>query len=72
MPTTISTSAFIEGRQILDPILIANEVVEDYKTRRKSGWLLKLDLKKAFDKVDWAFLEELMTQKQFGRRWQTG
>ena len=30
-------SAFIEGRQILDPILIANEAVEDYRAKRKKG-----------------------------------
>ena len=28
-------SAFIERRQILDPVLIANEVVEDYKAKQK-------------------------------------
>ena len=28
-------SAFIEGRQILDPILIANEAVEDYRQNGK-------------------------------------
>lgn len=49
-------SAFIEGRQVLDPILIANEVVEDYQAKGKKGWILKLDLEKAFDRVDWGFL----------------
>ena len=48
-------SAFIEGRQILDPILIANEAIEDYRAKRKRGWILKLDLEKAFDRVDWSF-----------------
>ena len=28
-------SAFIEGRQKLDPILIANEAVEDYRAKKK-------------------------------------
>ena len=49
-------SAFIEGRQVLDPILIANEVVEDYQAKGKKGWILKLDLEKAFDRVHWGFL----------------
>lgn len=42
----------IEDRQILDPILIANEVVEDYRAKKKKGWLLKLDMEKAFNRVD--------------------
>lgn len=45
-------SAFTEGRQILDPILIANEAVEDYKAKRKKGCILKLDPEKDFDRVD--------------------
>lgn len=54
MPSIIAPtqSAFIEGRQILDPILIANEVVEEYRAKKKKGWILKLDLEKAFDRVD--------------------
>ena len=44
-------SAFINDRQILDLILIANEAAEDYHTKKKRGWILKLDLEKAFDRV---------------------
>jgi len=27
--------------------------VEDYREKRKKGWILKLDLEKIFDRVDW-------------------
>lgn len=30
-------STFIEGRRILDSILIANEAVEDYRAKKKNG-----------------------------------
>ena len=62
-------SAFIEGRQKLDPILIANEAVEDYRAKKKMGWILKLDLEKAFDRVDWNFLEKVLRQKKFSAKW---
>ncbi|KAA0063413.1 hypothetical protein E5676_scaffold828G00450 [Cucumis melo var. makuwa] len=54
MPSVIAEtqSAFKGGRQILDPILVANEVVEEYQVIKKKGWILKLDLEKAFDRVD--------------------
>ncbi|TYK02022.1 uncharacterized protein E5676_scaffold680G00040 [Cucumis melo var. makuwa] len=56
-------SAFIEDRQILDPILIANKAVEDYCANKKKGWILKLDLEKAFDRVDGGFLEKVLQPK---------
>ena len=71
MPSIIapSQSGFLEGRQILDPILIANKAVEDYRIRKKKGWIIKLDLEKAFDIVDWAFLEKVMHKKNFAEKW---
>lgn len=49
--------AFIEGRNNLDSILIANECMEDYKRRKEKELVLKLDLEKAYDKTDSDFLE---------------
>ncbi|TYK31266.1 hypothetical protein E5676_scaffold455G005560 [Cucumis melo var. makuwa] len=59
----------IQGRQILDPILIANEAVEDYREKLKKDWILKLDLEKAFDRVDWNFLENTLSLKKFNPKW---
>lgn len=36
----------------MNPVLIANDVVEDYRAKKKKGWILKIDLEKAFDRVD--------------------
>lgn len=50
---TISQSAFIEGRQILDSPLIADELVDDVKTAKGNGLVLKLDFEKVYDGVCW-------------------
>lgn len=70
MPSIISPtqSAFISGKQILDPILTGNEVVEDYCLKKKKGWILKLDIDKAFDRVDWNFLEKILVFKGFNSK----
>ena len=61
--------AFVEGRQILDAILTASEAVDEWSLRGRKGVLLKLDLEKAYDKVDWSFLDMIMKLKGFGKRW---
>ena len=45
-------NAFIKGRQILDEVLIASEVVEAVKKAKEKTTFLKLDFCKAFDSVD--------------------
>ena len=48
-------SAFVEGRQILDAALIANEVIGSLLKRKESGVLCILDLEKAYDHINWDF-----------------
>ncbi|XP_057973692.1 uncharacterized protein LOC131161750 [Malania oleifera] len=48
---SLSQSAFIGDRQILDAALIADEGVEDAVQRKKRGLVLKLDFEKAYDRL---------------------
>ena len=58
MPAT--QNAFVEGRQILDTMLIANEVIDSLLRRKESGILCKLDIEKAYDHLNWNFLIQAM------------
>jgi hypothetical protein len=61
-------SAFIEGRSIFDNALIAIEVIHALKrrTRGMKGELaLKIDISKAYDKVDWGFLRGMLERLGF-------
>ncbi|PRQ24992.1 putative RNA-directed DNA polymerase [Rosa chinensis] len=50
-------SGFIKGRSIADPIILTSECVNLLDRESKWGNLaIKLDISKAFDTLDWAFL----------------
>ena len=62
-------NAFVEGRQILDASLIANEVI-DSMLKKKEKWVLcKLDIKKAYDKINWNFLSTMLGKMVFKEKW---
>ncbi|XP_019190614.1 PREDICTED: uncharacterized protein LOC109185072 [Ipomoea nil] len=65
-------SAFISDRLITDNILIAAEVGH-FLNRKQcgvTGWgALKLDMAKAYDRVEWPFLRGMMLALGFDERW---
>ncbi|RVW30380.1 Transposon TX1 uncharacterized 149 kDa protein [Vitis vinifera] len=62
-------NAFVEGRQILDAALIANEAIDSMLKGDEAGVLCKLDLEKAFDHINWDFLMLVMQKMGFGEKW---
>lgn len=58
--------AFVKGRQIFDAVLIANEVVEEVRKKKVEGLVFKIDFEKAYDHVEWAFLDDILGKKGFG------
>ena len=65
-------SAFIADRLITDNVLIAFESLHHMKTccSVKTGFMaLKLDMSKAYDQVEWAFLEKILLKMGFQNSW---
>jgi hypothetical protein len=57
---------FLKGRQILDAVGVAHECIHSLKTKKQQAALLKLDLKKAFDCINWNLLHLVLLQCGFG------
>lgn len=65
-------SAFIPGRLITDNATIAFECfhkIEHSRSMHNTHCAYELDLAKAYDRVDWNFLEQLLLKTGFNRKW---
>ena len=46
---------FVAGKQNLDEIVIASEVIQSMHTSKERAMFIKLDMAKAYDRVKWSF-----------------
>ena len=55
LPKLISPEqlGFVEGRHILDGVILFHEVLHLLKSMRQLGMMIKLDIGKAYDKLNW-------------------
>jgi hypothetical protein len=69
---SINQSAFVPGRLITDNALVAFEClhfIEQNNNANKNYCAYKLDLSKAYDRVDCDFLKKVMQRLGFSHRW---
>lgn len=69
---TLYQNAFIQGRSITNNILIAHEIFDilrKKKGRKKGFGVLKADMCKAYDKINWNFLKAVLMSMNFNSSW---
>jgi hypothetical protein len=62
---------FVEGRQILDDIIVAYEMIHSLKIYKKQGMMMKFDMSKAYDRMNWDFLKKILLAFCFEEGWVT-
>ena len=65
-------TGFIKGRYIGQSIRLINDILEQTKLRNIPSILLQLDFRKAFDTIEWEFIQRTIALFNFGgsiQRW---
>uniref|UniRef100_A0A2N9GG55 RNase H type-1 domain-containing protein n=1 Tax=Fagus sylvatica TaxID=28930 RepID=A0A2N9GG55_FAGSY len=63
-------AAFVPGRRGVDNVIIAQELIHSLhkKKGRKGQFILKVDLEKAYDRLEWSFIREVLLFFNFPSR----
>jgi hypothetical protein len=64
-----SQTTFLKGRYILEGVVTMHETLNEIHREKSSRVLFKIDFEKAFDKVKWSFLLQVLEMKGFPPIW---
>ena len=62
-------NAFVEGRQIIDASLLANEIIDSMMKWKEKGILCKLDIENAYDQINWNCIIKVLQKIGFRVKW---
>jgi hypothetical protein len=58
-------TTFVKRRFIVESVVTAHEIIHETVRNNQKDIVLKLDYEKAYDRVSWHFLEEMMSTRGF-------
>ncbi|XP_060196348.1 uncharacterized protein LOC132625797 [Lycium barbarum] len=62
LPTIVSPTqaAFVKGRSLVKNVLVCHDLLRHYNRKTTTRCMVKIDLKKAYDMVQWDFVKEML------------
>lgn len=58
-------SAFVPGRALNDDVILSHELIKGYGRQGISRrCMIKVDMRKAYDSLEWTFLEQILEEVQ--------
>jgi hypothetical protein len=64
-----SQTAFIHGRNIMEWVIVLHETLHEMHRKKQSGVIMKIDFKKAYNKLNWNFIQHILRMKGFSPTW---
>jgi hypothetical protein len=65
-------TTFLLRRNILEGVVILYETLHELKRMKRKGIITKLDFEKAYDKISWQFLLEVLERKKIQSSGESG
>jgi hypothetical protein len=62
-------TAFLLERNIMEGVIILHEMIHEMHRKKQSGVILKLDFKKAYDKINWTVVQQTLCMIGLSSTW---
>lgn len=59
----------MKNQYILDNVVLGQELIHHCKSWQEEGLVIKIDFEKAYDKIHWDHLIEILTSRGLGNKW---
>jgi hypothetical protein len=66
---SLSQIAFLPGRNIMEEVIVLHEMIHEMHRKKQNGLILKIDFEKAYDKINWSFVQQTLRMKGFSPKW---
>ena len=60
---------FVPGRETMEGAIVVHEVLHSINSNHSSNFVIKLDMMKAYDRVCWKFLLQVLSKMGFSKNW---
>jgi hypothetical protein len=58
-------TTFLPGRNIMEGVIVLHETIHEMHRKKQDGLIFKIDFEKAYDKINWSFVQQTMRMKGF-------
>lgn len=62
------SSNFVKGRSLVHNVLVWHDLLRHYNGKKTSRYMMKIDLRKAYDMVRWDFTEDMLNEYSFPKK----